>query len=519
MRYLICCFIFFSSIRLHAENVLRWGADTESGAPYSFYDPPGSENLIGFEVELVKLIAEKLGMQAQFVQNSWDGLIEGLRRGDYDIAINGIEITQERSEAVRFSIPYYISSEVLAVRNTSYTINSLADLTGKKVGTLDGSLAHKILNEQKNQFEILPYDEEILAYNDLALERLDAVLLDEPIFLYYGQPHPKLKRVGVSIGRMEYGIAIRKSDEALQLKINQILKKSIANGELRKIYERWGMWNELTARTWNQDPIATSKPVMYEYYLKMTGQIRDWRDTFSQYLSYLPVLLKGAVLTLKISVFSMVLAILIGLIASLMRLYGNPILAWAALAFVEVFRGTPLLIQLYLIFYGLPHIGLRLEPFTAAVIGLGLNYGACEAENYRAGILSVPKSQFDAALALGLSRWQALYHVIMPQAMRLVIPPVTNDFIALLKDSSLVSVITMVELTTIYGQLASSNFDYLGIGLLTAVLYFLIGLPFVRLSRYFERQLASGIKQEKSAISNRRRWTDVFHRGQKVTTN
>jgi polar amino acid transport system substrate-binding protein len=130
------------------------------------------------------------------------------------------------------------------------------------------------------------------------------------------------------------------------------------------------------------------------------------------------------------------------------------------------------------------------------VIGLGLNYGACEAENYRAGILSIPKAQMDAAFALGMTRRQSLRHVIVPQAMRLVIPPVTNDFIALLKDSSLVSVITMVELTTMYGQLASTYFDYLGIGILTAAVYFIIGLPFVRLARHFEARLARETKRK-----------------------
>src|SRR6185312_14216816 len=120
------------------------------------------------------------------------------------------------------------------------------------------------------------------------------------------------------------------------------------------------------------------------------------------------------------------------------------------------------------------------------------------AENYRAGILSIPKSQMDASQALGMSGGQSLRHIILPQAIRVVIPPVTNDFIALLKDSSLVSVISMVELTTTYGQLASTYFDYLGIGLLTALIYFLLGLPFVRLSRYFEARLGtSGVRQRR----------------------
>jgi len=119
-----------------------------------------------------------------------------------------------------------------------------------------------------------------------------------------------------------------------------------------------------------------------------------------------------------------------------------------------------------------------------------MNYAAYEAENYRAGFISVPHTQMEAALALAMTRWQAIRHVIAPQAFRVVLPPVTNDFISLLKDSSLVSVITMVELTKAYGQVATTYYDYFGTGLLVAAIYLLLGLPFVRLARWTERRLS-----------------------------
>jgi polar amino acid transport system substrate-binding protein len=165
-------------------------------------------------------------------------------------------------------------------------------------------------------------------------------------------------------------------------------------------------------------------------------------------------------------------------------------MVWPVIAFIELIRGTPLLIQLFIIFYGLPTIGIRLSPFWAAVIGLGVNYSAYEAENYRAGIQSIPKGHHDAATALGLTRMQTIRRIVLPQAVRLVIPSVTNDFIALLKDSSLVSVITMVELTKVYGELASTYFDYIGLGLLVAAIYFVMGLPIARFSRFLETRLA-----------------------------
>lgn len=280
-----------------------------------------------------------------------------------------------------------------------------------------------------------------------------------------------------------------KDDSQLTQNIRSALDRLIKSGKMRKILERWGLWNGLTAKKWGMTATFENPPVAYDEYLKTALKPISLTERLQRYVSFLPLLAKGAWMTLQISIVSMVLAMIVGLFTALARLYSPKPTAWLAVAYVEIFRGTPLLIQLFLIFYGLPHLGIRLDPYIAAVLGLGLNYGASEAENYRAGILSIPKSQMDASQALGMSRAQSLRHVILPQAIRVVIPPVTNDFIALLKDSSLVSVITMVELTSTYGQLASTYFDYLGIGLLTAAAYFLIGLPFVRLSRYFEATL------------------------------
>jgi polar amino acid transport system substrate-binding protein len=164
-------------------------------------------------------------------------------------------------------------------------------------------------------------------------------------------------------------------------------------------------------------------------------------------------------------------------------------LRWLARAYIEIMRGTPLLIQLFMIYYGLPEIGIRLNAFFAGILGLGLNYAASEAENYRAGIESIPHGQTEAAEALGLSRWQTLRHIILPQAFRIVIPPMTNDFIAMFKDSSIVSVITMVELTKMYGMLAMSTYDYIGLGLMTAGIYFALSYPASLGANWLERRL------------------------------
>jgi polar amino acid transport system substrate-binding protein len=178
-----------------------------------------------------------------------------------------------------------------------------------------------------------------------------------------------------------------------------------------------------------------------------------------------------------------------------MHVYGPAPLRWLAAAYVELFRGTPLLIQLIMIYFGLPELGLTLHPFVAGFLALGLNYAAAEAENYRAGLGSVPRGQLDAAKVLGLSTAQTLRYAVGPQALRVAIPPATNDFIALLKDSSLVSVVTLTELTKTYTSLASAMHDHLGLGALVALWYLALSLPFARLSRFVEGRLGQNLRR------------------------
>ncbi len=491
------------SISAVTAQELRWGGDSEGGAPYVFQDPKNPAEIIGFEVELANALARQLHRRAVFVQNQWDGLIPGLQRGNYDLALNGLEITEDRKQELSFSLPYYVTSLQLSVRAGDNSINGLADLKGKTAGTLKYSLAQRVL-ERADGINIRTYNGLINAYEDLAAGRLEAVLNDYPIAIYYSRPNPKLKFAGPPLERVLYGIGIRKDDAALLTQINAALLALMKSGELRHIYEKWGIWNRETDELFQQLTADAPGQGLADFTNSVTKQ-RTWRDRLRQYLSYIPILVfQGAPMTLLISLLGMSVAIALGLVLALLNLYGARPLAWAARAWIEIFRGTPLLIQLYLIYYGLPNIGIRLSPLLAAVIGLGFNYAAYEAENYRAGIQSIPRGQMEAALSLGLTKAQALRYVIVPQAMRLVIPPVTNDFIALFKDSSIVSVITMVELTKVYGQLASTYYDYIGVGILTAAIYFLLGLPFVRLARWAEARLATDTRV---TSHSRRRFT------------
>lgn len=461
--------------RIQKEGVLKWGADAEGGAPYVFPDPQHPDHLIGFEAELADALARELGVRAGMVQNQWDNLVPALRRGDFDIILNGFEVSDEHRQQVAMSHPYYAYAQQIVTRRNVEGLTRLDQLKGKAVGTLSGSAAHRLLQGVGN-VDLRLYPGQVEPFRDLNNGRLDAVVLDLPIVIYYLEKEPGLKRSGDPFAVGYYAIGVRNDDPTLLAAVNQALDKLLADGTLQRILSRYALWdaNQSRLSDYHEEKVAGQKRI---------STLREWPK-------YLPRLLKGALITVELSVVSMVLAILLGLGLALVRLYGAAPLRWLATAYIEVVRGTPLLIQLYLIYYGLPDlVGLKLNPFVAAVLGLALNYAAYEAENYRAGIQGIPRGQMEAALSLGMTRWLALRTVIIPQAVRLVIPPVTNDFIALFKDSSLVSVITMVELTKEYGIIATETYDYLGIGLMTAALYFGLSYPASLFANYLERKL------------------------------
>lgn len=205
-------------------------------------------------------------------------------------------------------------------------------------------------------------------------------------------------------------------------------------------------------------------------------------------LNALPLLLQGLSVTVKLSLRAFGLALLIGTMVGIARAE-SPAAKRLLSPYVELFRGTPLLIQLFFIYYGLPSIGLTMDNYTAGVIGLGLNGGAYISEIVRGSLYAVAKGQYEAALALGLSWFQSMVHVIMPQAVRVALPPLVNAFSSLLKDSSLVSVLAITELTRVSQLIYTRTFRAFEVYLAVGLLYFLIIYSVSILSRHLERRL------------------------------
>lgn len=473
---------------VHAqEKTLRWAADPDSNAPYAFYG--ANDKLTGFEYEIITAVAREMGRTPEFIQNDWDGLIPGLGRDLYDVVICGIEITPDKAGEVLFSNPYYVTFEQFVDKRGTPPVTSLAQLAGKDIGTLDQTSALAML-EATPGVHAKTYDEEVNAYQDVVNGRLYGVLLDYPIAKYYAAPNPNLQFSGPPFGQIVYGMAMRKGNTALQQEINAALARVIASGEMRDILSRWGLWTPVVAGALGQPEQPSLPDTEYRAFVASTTPPATLGTRLLRYWSYWPMLLRAALLTLEVSIIGMALAISLGFTLALMRVFGPWPLRWLATLYIEIIRGTPLLIQLLIIFYGLPNIGIKLSPLVAGILGLGLNYAAYEAENYRAGLLAIPRGQMEAARALGMTHFQGLQHIVIPQSFRLVLPPVTNDFISLLKDSSLVSMVTLLDLTGAYQRIATQTFDYFGTGLLVAAIYLLIGLPFVRLARWTEERLA-----------------------------
>lgn len=460
------------------RGVMRYGGDMEGGGPYAFPDPRSPRDVTGFEVEIMALLARDLGVTAEFSQGQWDQLLSVLDSGRIDLVINGYEWTEARRRDHSATRPYYVYQLQLMGRKGGST-TSFGDLSRPRpdgrpwtVGVLVGSAGDAFAHEHAGAtIQVVRFDGATDAMLAVQNGQYDFTLQDLPAVLFYRDRYPGLELVGPPESRGYYVIYARKEAPELRDAVDAALGRLIASGELRRLYEKYGIWNEA------QEELST-----------FTGPIEpasDRREVRGWELLrlYAPRLGDAALVTLGLSFASMPLAMALGFLIAVGRLYGPAWVRAPLVGYVELIRGTPLMLQLFVLFYL-----LRLSPWVAGIAGLAINYSAYEAEIFRAGLQAVPRGQMEAALALGMSRGTALRRVIAPQAFRIVIPPVSNDFISLFKDTSVCSVITLVELTKQYSILANGTGGVVEFAAATAVLYMAMSVPLSWFSRWAERQ-------------------------------
>jgi polar amino acid transport system substrate-binding protein len=474
-----------SPARAQPTSELRWGGDTEGGAPFVEADPNDPTRLVGFDVEVAELIARALGRTPRFVFVAFASIDQSVARGDFDIGLSGIEDTPARRAALAVTVPYYEFREVLTVRDADRgRYRRLGDLRGRRVATLAGTMAYDLLLEAERSTGLEPvlYDDDVHPYSDLQLGRVDAVLLDNVIAIRSTARTPGLYTQPEGVATGHYVGVLAPSNAALRDRIDAILLQAMRDGRLEAIFRKWDRWNDDQPRLYARLLSATTVVGAHGNTPDETSQ--PWTASAKRYL---PALLRAAGITVALSTMAMALAVAVGIIIATGRVYGGVAVRTVLLAYVELIRGTPLLLQLFVLYYGLASV-VRLPAFVAAVIGLGLNYAAYESEIYRGALEAVPRGQLEAARTLGLNERQVLSLVRGPQAFRLALAPMTNDFVALLKDSSLVSVLTVIELTKQTQIFAANVGSWVVPGALCAMLYLVMSLPLARFARRLEHR-------------------------------
>lgn len=440
-------------------------------------DPADPSKVRGFDVEIASMIARGLKREPVFVQTAWSSLEASVERGDFAVGLSGLEDRPELRERHAVSLPYFEFHEVLAVRpRDSSRYRNLADLRNRKVATLGATMAYQLLLDAQRKYGVIPvsYDDDIHPYSDLVAGRVDAVLLDNIIADRSLRRTPGFVIQPDPVATGHYVAVFARNNVALRDSADAILRERMRDGSLEKTFRTWNVWDSTEAQHFVR--VLSEAPAVPTV-AHVAGQ--------NSVTAYLPSLLRAAMITLALSFLAMALAVIAGILIAAGRVYGPAIVRGPLTLYVEVMRGTPLLLQLFVIYYGLSSV-VKLPAFLAAVIGLGLNYAAYESEIYRGALNAIPKVQLEAGRTLGFSELQILRLIRGPQALRLALAPMTNDFVALLKDSSLVSVITVVELTKQAAIYATNVGSWVVPGILCSVIYLVFSLPLSRYARRLE---------------------------------
>ena len=468
-------------------GVLRWAGDPEGGAPFVEADPSRPDQVVGFDVEIAGLLASGLGRTPEFLNIRFESIDQSIARGDADIGMSGIEDTPARRATMAVTLPYYEFREVLSVRDgDAARFGSLADLRGKKVGTLGGTIAYELLLRAERDFGIqaVSYEDDLHPYSDLVVGRLDGVVLDNVLAerrsrtIKGFQIQPETIAVGHYVG------VLAARNAPLRDTMNETLRGAMRDGTLERILRKWRVWNDDQPKLYQRVLAGEAVPAVVGLDESTSvATMSQWEAT----KRYLPSLLRASVVTIVLSCLSMALAVAIGVLIATGRVYGGRVTRASLTGYVELIRGTPILLQLFVLYYGLA-AAIRLPAFVAALIGLALNYAAYESEIYRSALEAISTGQLEAARTLGLSERQVLTLVRAPQAFRLALAPMTNDFVAMLKDSSLVSVLTVLELTKQTQIFATNLGSWVLPGTLCAAMYLAMSLPRAALARRIEQQ-------------------------------
>ena len=437
-------------------NPLRVGTEGVY-APFSYHDAKG--NLTGFDVELMNEVGKKLGVKVEYVETPWDSMFAALGAGRFDIVANQVTKNPEREKLYTLSDPYIETTGVLVVKKGDDRIRSLADLKGKRAAENLTSNWSQIARD--NGATVVGVDGLTEAIANLTQGRVDAIVNDKLAIRNYlaNNPDADIEVVAETDDTSE-SVYAAKQGVTWMPAVNDALASLKADGTVQRIYDEY-----FTAKP--------TKPGTWELIKDNLG----------------PMLRATVKATIPLTVLSFVIGLAIALVVALGRMSRNLVLSGLARFYISVIRGTPLLVQLVIIFYALPSLGIRIPPFPSAVIALSLNVGGYAAEVIRSAIESIPRGQWEAGETIGMDYRTTLRRIIIPQAARTAVPPLSNTLISLVKDTSLASSILVVELFRQAQIAAAPTFQFLPLYTVAAVYYWVICLALSFLQSRAETRL------------------------------
>ncbi|MDP4098180.1 amino acid ABC transporter substrate-binding protein/permease [Paenibacillus sp. P96] len=435
-------------------------------APFEFQDVNGK--FVGIDMDLMEAIAKDQNFKYEIKPLGFNAAVQALEANQVDGVIAGMSITDERKQKFDFSEPYFQSGVVMGISQNNDTIKSYEDLKGKKVAVKTGTEGYSFAESiaSKYGFTIVPFDDSSQMYDDVKTGNSAACFEDYPVLAYGVTQNNGLKIVTEKEEGGSYGFAVSKGqNQELLQKFNAGLANLHTNGEYDRILEKYLGENAEMAPPSRWELIQQS----------------------------LPPLLNGLGKTVLYTIISLIFAFILGLVFGFMKVGQNRFLRGVATVFVDLFRGIPLIVLAFFIYFGIPQaFGFTMPLFLAAILTLSLNAGAYITEIIRGGIQSIDHGQLEAARSLGLPYRTAMLKIVIPQAIRVMIPAFINQFVITLKDTSILSAIGLVELTQSGKIIIARTFASFEIWLMVAVMYLIVITVLTKISDRLEAKTRRG---------------------------
>lgn len=419
----------------------------------------GKEEIVGFDIDIAKRIAQELDVKLKVTNMKFDGLIPSLQQGDFDMALAGFNPTPERKKVVSFSDSYHnLPFVILTTKDKAATYTSVDSLTGKQVAAQKGSTQETILNDYIGNAKPVSLGDlpEVIA--EVNAGTVDAGLVGYLSARNYLDVYPNLTMTKIKIDVPEektaQAIAFPKESTALVTEVNKIIEKMRKDGEVKKLLEK----NIKEAKVGDVDNRST---------LQVYGKL----------------FLKGTITTIAVAFICVICGTLLGILIALIRLSENRLFSGVAAFYIQLIRGTPSLLQIFIFYFGISavlkiptiYIGdVNIARLIPGCIALSINSSAYVAEIIRSGIQAVDKGQTEAGYSLGMSKKLTMREIILPQAIRNILPALGNEFISMIKETSLLSVIAVSELMFVADTVKAATYKTMEALLIAAVIYFVI---------------------------------------------